>query len=75
MDAGMKVVIGCRTQAHLDEAMKYFARARDRVHVIRVGITDRPEMEKAAAETVRAFGKVHVLVNNRGTNGDGPVSS
>jgi NAD(P)-dependent dehydrogenase (short-subunit alcohol dehydrogenase family) len=65
-DAGMKVVITYRTRAHLDEAMKLLAGAADRVHAISLDVTDRAGMEKAAAETIQVFGKVHVLVNNAG---------
>src|SRR6185437_8480807 len=49
-DAGMKVVITYRTQAHLDEAMKYLEKAGNRVHAINVDVTDRPGMQKAADE-------------------------
>jgi NAD(P)-dependent dehydrogenase (short-subunit alcohol dehydrogenase family) len=65
-DAGMKVVITYRTRAHLDEAMKLLQGAADRVHAISLDVTDRAGMEKAAAETIEVFGKVHVLVNNAG---------
>ena len=65
-DAGMKVVITYRTRSHLDEAMKLLAGAADRVHAINLDVTDRAGMEKAAAETIQVFGKVHVLVNNAG---------
>jgi NAD(P)-dependent dehydrogenase (short-subunit alcohol dehydrogenase family) len=65
-EAGMKVVITYRTRAHLDEAMKLLQGAADRVHAINLDVTDRAGMEKAAAETVQVFGKVHVLVNNAG---------
>ena len=65
-DAGMKVVITYRTRSHLDEAMKLLQGAADRVHAINLDVTDRAAMEQAAAETVRVFGKVHVLVNNAG---------
>jgi NAD(P)-dependent dehydrogenase (short-subunit alcohol dehydrogenase family) len=65
-DAGMKVVITYRTRAHLDEAMKLLQGAADRVHAISLDVTDRAGMEKAAAETIQIFGKVHVLVNNAG---------
>jgi NAD(P)-dependent dehydrogenase (short-subunit alcohol dehydrogenase family) len=75
-DAGMKVVISYRTRSHLDEAMKYLEGARDRVHAISLDVTDRPAMERAAAETIHVFGKVHVLVNNAGVEltGDAPLS-
>ncbi len=65
-DAGMKVVITYRTQAHLDEAMKYLEKAGDRVHALNLDVTDRAAMEKAADETIRVFQKVHVVVNNAG---------
>jgi NAD(P)-dependent dehydrogenase (short-subunit alcohol dehydrogenase family) len=65
-DAGMKIVITYRTKAHLDEAMKLLQGAGDRVHAINLDVTDRAAMEKAAAETVQVFGKVHMLVNNAG---------
>lgn len=65
-EAGMKVVIGSRTASHVDEAMKSFAKASERVHAIQFDVTDRPGLEKAAAEAVKVFGKVHVLVNNAG---------
>jgi NAD(P)-dependent dehydrogenase (short-subunit alcohol dehydrogenase family) len=65
-NAGMKVVIGYRSQGHLDEAMAALKGAGNRIHAIRVEVTDRPALERAAAETVKVFGKVHVLVNNAG---------
>ena len=65
-DAGMKVVITYRTRSHLDEAMKLLQGASERVHAINLDVTDRAAMEKAAAETIQVFGKVHVLVNNAG---------
>lgn len=74
-DAGMKVVIGYRTKKHFEEAMKYLEKAGDRIHAISVDVTDRPGMEKAAAEAVQIFGKVHVLVNNAGVDLRAPLSS
>ena len=74
-DAGMKVVITYRTQAHLDEAMKYLQAAGDRVHAINLDVTDRAAMEKAADETVKVFQKVHVVVNNAGVAIIGGLSS
>jgi NAD(P)-dependent dehydrogenase (short-subunit alcohol dehydrogenase family) len=74
-DAGMKVVLGYRTKEHLDTAMKLLANAVDRVHSIKVDVTDRPGMEAAASETLRVFGKIHVLVNNAGIATLGPLTS
>jgi NAD(P)-dependent dehydrogenase (short-subunit alcohol dehydrogenase family) len=75
VDAGMKVAITYRTRSHLDEAMKYLQSAGNRVHAIELDVTDRPGMEKAAAETEKVFGKVHVLVNNAGVAVIGGLST
>jgi NAD(P)-dependent dehydrogenase (short-subunit alcohol dehydrogenase family) len=64
--AGMKVVIGYRSKEHLDEALKSLGDLRDRIHAVSVDVTDRGAMERAAADTVKTFGKVHVLVANAG---------
>ena len=64
--AGMSVVIADIRQDHLDEAMRSFAGAR--VHPIRLDVTDRKAMARAADETERVFGKVHIVCNNAGVN-------
>lgn len=66
VDAGMKVAIGYRTQSHVDEAMQSLGRINDQVHTLRVDVTDRQDVEKAAVKIVQTFGKVHVLVSNAG---------
>ncbi len=73
-EAGMKVVITYRTSTHLDEAMKVLESAGDRVHAINLDVTDRAAMEKAAAETLAKFQKVHLLVNNAGVGIVGGLS-
>jgi NAD(P)-dependent dehydrogenase (short-subunit alcohol dehydrogenase family) len=64
--AGMKVILGYRTKEHIEEAMELFDNMKARVHGVSVDVTNRPGMEKAAAEAVQVFGKIHVLVNNAG---------
>jgi NAD(P)-dependent dehydrogenase (short-subunit alcohol dehydrogenase family) len=72
--AGMKTVITYRRQDHLDQAMAWFnARPNVAVHPIRVDVTDREGMVRAADEAERVFGKVHVLCNNAGVNVFGPM--
>jgi NAD(P)-dependent dehydrogenase (short-subunit alcohol dehydrogenase family) len=68
--AGMRVVIADIRQDHLDTAMKSLAGpgTDTRVHPIRLDVMDRKAMERAADETERVFGNVHVLCNNAGIN-------
>jgi NAD(P)-dependent dehydrogenase (short-subunit alcohol dehydrogenase family) len=65
-EAGMKVVLGYRTQEHLEQAMERFSSDPKRVHAIKVDVVDRSAMAQAANETLKVFGRVHVLVNNAG---------
>src|SRR5215470_15204663 len=69
---GMKVVIADVRRDHLDKAMASFDE-RDAVHAIELDVSDREAMSRAAGETERAFGKVHVLVNNAGIGLGGPL--
>jgi NAD(P)-dependent dehydrogenase (short-subunit alcohol dehydrogenase family) len=72
-EAGMKVVICYRTAVHAETAMKSFKNPEGRVHAIKVDVTDRLGMDRAAAEAVRIFGKIHVLVCNAGVVGVAPL--
>lgn len=47
-DAGMKVAIGYYNQAQLDDATKYLDAVKDRVHAVRIDVTDRESMKQAA---------------------------
>jgi NAD(P)-dependent dehydrogenase (short-subunit alcohol dehydrogenase family) len=75
LNAGMKVVITYRTRAHLDQAMTVLHDASDRLHAINLDVTDRAGFVAAAAQTVRLFGKVHVLVNNAGVSLSTPLTN
>jgi NAD(P)-dependent dehydrogenase (short-subunit alcohol dehydrogenase family) len=69
---GMKVVIADIRRDHLDNAMASF-NDRDTVHAMELDVSDREAMSRAAGETERLFGKVHVLVNNAGIGLGGPL--
>jgi NAD(P)-dependent dehydrogenase (short-subunit alcohol dehydrogenase family) len=71
----MKVVISDLRQDHLDEALALFPQAGQEksVHPIRLDVTDREAFLRAADETERVFGKVHLLVNNAGIGVIGPI--
>ena len=64
---GMKVVIGDLLQAHLDEARGALG-ASNRLHCIRLDVSDRAAMNAASRETAEVFGNVHVLCNNVGVS-------
>ncbi|HEX7417439.1 MAG TPA: SDR family NAD(P)-dependent oxidoreductase [Steroidobacteraceae bacterium] len=71
--AGMKVVIADVRQDHLDEAVAALSAAGRTVHAIKLDVSDRAAVERAAAETQRVFGKVHLLCNNAGVSIFGPM--
>jgi NAD(P)-dependent dehydrogenase (short-subunit alcohol dehydrogenase family) len=74
VDAGMKVVLADLRPDHIAEASDRFKKSghAQRVHTIRLDVTDREAMAAAARETEQVFGKVHVLVNNAGVGIQGP---
>ena len=69
---GMKVVIGDLLQAHLDEARGLLG-SSNRLHCIRLDVSDRAAMRDAARETAEVFGNVHVLCNNVGVSQRNPI--
>src|SRR5262245_61164297 len=69
---GMNVVIADIRRDHLDEAIASFDGA-GAVHAIELDVSDREAMSRAAGETERVFGKVHVLCNNAGIGLGGPL--
>lgn len=71
--AGIKIVIADIRQDHLDGAMAHFRDGKRAVHAIRLDVTDRDAMARAADECERVFGKVHILCNNAGINSFGPM--
>jgi NAD(P)-dependent dehydrogenase (short-subunit alcohol dehydrogenase family) len=64
---GMKVVIADIRRDSLDRAMAHFNNNSD-IHAIQLDVTDRAAFAKAADETERVFGKVHIVCNNAGIN-------
>ncbi len=73
--AGMKVAIADIEQDALDRVKAEFARTNAEVITLKVDVTDREAMERAAAETEAAFGKVHVVCNNAGVAVGGPLDA
>ncbi|MDH4109153.1 MAG: SDR family NAD(P)-dependent oxidoreductase [Gammaproteobacteria bacterium] len=73
LEAGMNVVIGDIRGDALEAAVRRLGKIASPVHGIRVDITDRDAMARAADEAEASFGKVHVLCNNAGINVFGPI--
>ncbi len=71
--AGMKVAIADIEEQALDAAVASFAPSNARVIALCVDVTDRDAMARAADETERAFGKIHVVCNNAGVGIAGPI--
>jgi NAD(P)-dependent dehydrogenase (short-subunit alcohol dehydrogenase family) len=73
--AGARVVMADVRQDHLDEAQDWFNQqgCKDSVLGIRLDVTDRDAYASAAEQSLRAFGKMHILVNNAGMGISGSV--
>ena len=63
---GMNVVIADVREEALQQALAEFPSSSGRVHVLRFDATDADDWIRAADETERLFGKIHVLCNNVG---------
>jgi NAD(P)-dependent dehydrogenase (short-subunit alcohol dehydrogenase family) len=75
VNAGMKAVISDFRRDHLEESTAYFKQKGQEkmVHHLQLDVTDREAFVRAADETERIFGKVHVLCNNAGIGILGPI--
>ena len=69
---GMNVVIADLLAEHLAQARGELS-ATNRLHTIRLDVSDRAAMKAAAEETARVLGKVHVLCNNVGVSQRKPI--
>ncbi|MCM3879653.1 MAG: SDR family NAD(P)-dependent oxidoreductase, partial [Vicinamibacterales bacterium] len=66
--AGMRVVMADVREDHLKDARAWFVSQQQsrRVKCIKLDVTNRKAYARAADATEKAFGKIHVLVNNAG---------
>jgi NAD(P)-dependent dehydrogenase (short-subunit alcohol dehydrogenase family) len=70
---GMKVMVADLCQEHLDEAKDILSGTKADCRFMKIDVSDRREMARAAEETVEAFGRVHVLCNNAGVSTNAPM--
>jgi NAD(P)-dependent dehydrogenase (short-subunit alcohol dehydrogenase family) len=73
-EAGMKVVIGYIRDDQVGSALEQFRSGRDRIHAIKVNVTDRRAMRRAADEIEDRFGAIHLVSNNAGIGLHTPLS-
>jgi NAD(P)-dependent dehydrogenase (short-subunit alcohol dehydrogenase family) len=73
--AGMKVVFTYLHADHRDEAFSFFKDDHPDVHAVRLDVTDRDAMARAADEAEHVFGKVHLVCNNAGIGLRAPAAS
>jgi NAD(P)-dependent dehydrogenase (short-subunit alcohol dehydrogenase family) len=75
VNAGMNVVLADIRNDFMSEALAGFKRQGHgkSVHGLMLDVTDRAAFARAADETEKIFGKVHVLCNNAGIGILGPI--
>ena len=71
--AGMNVMLADIEEAPLQAAVVDLEARQVRVASVICDVAERAAVEAAAAETVRAFGKVHLVCNNAGVGAGGPI--
>src|SRR5262245_19957943 len=66
--AGMRVVIADVRDDHLKDARAWFLSQKQsrRIRCVKLDVTNRKAYVRAADAAEKAFGKIHVLVNNAG---------
>ena len=72
--AGVKVMLADIEKAALDKAVEGLKRTNAAVDGVVVDVSLRAAVEEGAAKTIERFGKVHILVNNAGVGGEGPMA-
>jgi NAD(P)-dependent dehydrogenase (short-subunit alcohol dehydrogenase family) len=73
--AGMKVAIADVRADHLEEGLSTLRAAGADAHGMLVDVADAAALEHAAEETVKVFGKVHLVCNNAGVSIFGPMDA
>jgi 7-alpha-hydroxysteroid dehydrogenase len=72
-EAGADVVIASRTQSQLEAVAKQVEDTGRRAHVVAADLAHPDETAKLAGETVEAFGKLDIVVNNVGGTMPAPL--
>jgi NAD(P)-dependent dehydrogenase (short-subunit alcohol dehydrogenase family) len=70
---GMNVMVADLSDEHLEQARAELSPHGERVRFLKMDVSDRADMARAADATEAAFGKVHVLCNNAGVSSPIPM--
>ncbi len=70
---GMKIALADIEKEALERARRDLERRQAEVIALALDVSDRAAVQRAADETVKAFGKVHVLCNNAGVGRSVPL--
>ncbi|HUH84836.1 MAG TPA: SDR family NAD(P)-dependent oxidoreductase [Stellaceae bacterium] len=71
--SGMKVMLADLDEDRLDRAVRRLHQTGAAVEGVLCDVSDRAAVMAAAEKTFAAFGKVHVVCNNAGVGGGGPI--
>jgi NAD(P)-dependent dehydrogenase (short-subunit alcohol dehydrogenase family) len=66
---GARVVMAARTRSRLDEAAEEIRAQGGTAQAMQTDITDESQIERMVAETIHAYGRIDILVNNSGIAG------
>lgn len=69
----MKVIVADIVEDRLADAAADLLPYGPNFHLLQVDVTDRVSIANAADEAERVFGKIHILCNNAGVNGNVPM--
>ncbi|MCK6401352.1 MAG: SDR family NAD(P)-dependent oxidoreductase [Sphaerotilus natans subsp. sulfidivorans] len=73
LERGANVVMADRQRSALDGAVAALGVPESRVLAVELDVRDSQAMARAAAQSVQAFGRVHLLCNNAGVGGINPM--
>jgi NAD(P)-dependent dehydrogenase (short-subunit alcohol dehydrogenase family) len=66
---GAKVVVAARDLSKLEETVKEIKSKGGRAKAIQTDVTDEKQVQRMAAETIKEYGQINILVNNSGIGG------
>jgi len=72
---GMNVVVADIDADAAGAAVQTLAGEQIKAHAVRIDVADRAAVREAALEAIAAFGKIHLVCNNAGVAGGGPIGT